>query len=109
MLQFLKATEYHIKTPHRISSSFISNLTSDLYGVLQGSGSTPAIWLYVGILLLKTYKKKFPTPSLSNLTGTDFIKKIADSFVNDTNLWDVLVRSTSNQILLYCLRQRAQY
>ena len=31
-----------------------------IFGVLQGSGSAPAIWLAVSLVLIETYVKKFP-------------------------------------------------
>ena len=109
MLQFLKIAKYHIKTPHGISSSCFRNLTSDVYRVLQGSVSTPVIWLCVSAPLLKTYNRKFPTQGLSNPIDTEFIEKNTHSFVDYTNLWDILIQTTSIQILLHPFQQQSQY
>lgn len=81
-----------------------------MFGVLQGSGSAPAIWLALSLLLIEAYIKKFPTAGMPNPTDTDFIKEIIDAFVDDTDLWDILygihlsVEDQRNRI-----QSRAQY
>ena len=58
-----------------------------IFGVFQGSGSDPAIWLAVSLVLIEVYVKKFSTNSTPNPIATDFITKVIDAFVNDTDLW----------------------
>lgn len=58
----------------------------EVYGVLQGSGSAPAIWLAVFIVLINTYNALFPTVGIQDPQNIDNIKKINDAFVDGGTL-----------------------
>jgi len=108
-LLFLKKAEYYVKTQHGISDEWFGNLISAVYGVLQGSGSAPAIWLAVSIVLIKAYKRLFPTSGIPNPNGTDTIDKIIDAFVDDTDLWDILYGTNlPDQAGMERMQRRAQ-
>jgi len=111
MLHFLQHTQYHIKTAFGTSEEYYSNLTTAIYGVLKGSGSAPAIWLAVSINLINTYNKKFQTDQgTPNPTGSDFITKMLNAFVDDTDLWDVTTdHSIPINTLVTNMQTKAQY
>ena len=89
-LLFLREAEYHVKTQHGISDTFFTNALQEIYGVLQGSGAAPAIWLAVTIVLIAAYKELYPDPAIPNPLATFDIQKLIDAFVDDTDLWDIL-------------------
>ena len=80
-----------------------------IFGVLQGSGSAPSIWLAMSLILIKSYKKKFSGSSIPNPTGDIQLQKVIDDFVDDSDLWDILPHQVTTQVLLERLEIRAQY
>ena len=54
MLEFLWEATYHVKTGHGISDTNFCNRLSEVYGVLQGSGSAPPISVSYTHLTLPT-------------------------------------------------------
>ena len=40
--------------------------------------------------MINTYNRLFPTNGIPNPTAAEHITKILDSFVDDTDLWDIL-------------------
>jgi len=89
---------------------YYSSLTETIYGVLQGSGSAPSTWLAVSLVLIEAYKQRFNSDGFPNPTKDDYIQKLLDAFVDDTDLLDVL---TNNDITLEeqirWMIKRAQY
>mmetsp|Transcript_24115 Transcript_24115/g.36642 ORF Transcript_24115/g.36642 Transcript_24115/m.36642 type:complete len:216 (+) Transcript_24115:786-1433(+) len=109
MLKFLLSAEYHVTTAYGTSAEYFSNLNQAIYGVLQGSGSAPAIWLAVSIILIRHYKSKFASEGISNPTRTDFITNLLDAFVNDTDLYHMVPEPTiTTKELVKRMQQRAQ-
>jgi hypothetical protein len=83
-LALLRTAQYYIKTQYGTSEDW-------LFGVLQGSGTAPAVWLAASIVLIRAYNKLFPTNGIPNPTSSAFLTKIIDTTcVDDTDLWDVL-------------------
>ena len=78
------------QTRYGTSTEFYNNLITAIYVVFQGSGLAQAIWLAISLFVIEKYVKKFPTDGTSNPTATDYITKVIDVFVDDTELWDVL-------------------
>jgi hypothetical protein len=89
-LAFLRTAQYYIKTQYGTSDEWFGNAISEVFGVLQGSGAAPAVWLAASIVLIRAYNKLFPTNGIPNPTSSAFLTKIIDAFVDDTDLWDVL-------------------
>ena len=107
MLLFLKTAEYHTKTCFDVSDEFYSNLKKAIFGVLQGSGSAPTIWLAVSLVFIEIYKKiKFK--GIPVQTSTNYLTKILDPLVDDTDLWDIILTTTTVQQLVSRLKCRAQ-
>ena len=92
-LLFLRTAEYHVKTQHGISDQFFTHFLQTIYGVLQGSGAAPAIWLAVSIVLITAYNALYPDPGIPNPLHTEELQKIIDAFVDDTDLWDIIFHS----------------
>ena len=110
MLHFLSVAQYHIKTVYGVSKDFYSNLTTAVYGVLQGSGSAPAIWLAVSIILINTYNTSFQQAGIPNPSFQTFLSKVLDAFVDDTDLWDIVLdQHATTEYLLQRLQDRAQF
>ena len=107
--QFLSQAEYHVRTCYGTSEEFYNNYVQAIFGVLQGSGSAPSIWLAMSLILIRSYKNKFTTTSIPNPTGDILLQKIIDAFVDDSDLWDILPYPVSTDVLLQRLHQRAQY
>jgi len=81
MLQFLLAVEYHVRTAYGTSEELYGNLSTAIFGVLQGSGSAPAIRLAVSNMLICNYNNKFILEGTPNPTRTDFLTKLLGAFV----------------------------
>ena len=64
---FLRTAQYYIKTQYGISEEWFGNAISEVFGVLQGSGAAPAVWLAASIVLIRAYNKLFPTPTTSSI------------------------------------------
>ena len=77
--------------------------------MLQGSEYTPAIWLAVSLVLTETYNKKFKSKGIPDPTSTKFLTKLLDSFVDDTDLWDIVLTTTTTQQLTSRMKTRAQF
>ena len=109
MLEFLRSAEYHVKTQHGVSKECYGNHNSRVFGVLQGSGSAPAIWLAVSVVLIDTYNFLFPSDGIPDPRRLHYLVKIIDAFVDDTDLWDVLLRSNlDSPTLIQRMTHRAQ-
>ena len=104
MLHFLRTAEYCVRTCYGPSESFFFNIVQAIFGVLQGSGSAPAIWLATSLILIKTYKLQFPTDGIPNPTGEKMLQKIIDAFVDDADLWDIIPEQLSTDALLLHLK-----
>jgi hypothetical protein len=78
------------KTQYGTSEEWFGNAISEVFGVLQGSGAAPAVWLAASIVLIRAYNKLFSTNGIPNPISSAFLTKIIDTFVDDTDLWDVL-------------------
>ena len=90
-LAFLRTAQYYIKIQYGTSENWFGKAISEVFGVLQGSGAAPAVWLVAStIVLIRAYNKLFPTNGILNPTSSAFLNKIIDAFVDDTDLWDVL-------------------
>jgi hypothetical protein len=89
-LAFLRTAQYYIKTQYGTSEDWFCNAISEIFGVLQGSGAAPAVWLAASIVLIRAYNKLFLTNGIPNPTSSAFLTKIIDAFMDDTDLWDVL-------------------
>ena len=53
-------------------------------------GASPAVWLAVSLVLIKTFSTKFLNSGILNPTGNNEIKKNIDAFVDNADLWDIL-------------------
>jgi hypothetical protein len=85
VLQFM---QYTVKTVHGISSDNYSGTPFEpLFGTGQGSGASPAVWLSLVVILMKTLdhlipeRMEFQSPDES-ITHSCLI----DAFVDDTSL-----------------------
>jgi hypothetical protein len=52
-LAFLRTAQYYIKTQYGTSEEWsFGNAISEVFGVLQGSGAAPVVWLAASIVLI---------------------------------------------------------
>lgn len=109
MLKLLNQAQYFVRTIFGIDKQHYSNLLLIIYGVLQGSGSAPAIWLAVSILLINTYNKEFLKGGISNPTKESTFSKVLDAFVDDTDLWDVILKPVSVSTMEKRINDRANF
>ena len=110
MLELLRITKYYIKTIHGISADYNCNLLYQLFGILQGSGAGPALWLSVSIVLILAYKQKFKVRGIPDVSNKLFLSKLLDAFVDDTDLWDVLTSVNNDpNTLAKRMQIRAQF
>ena len=96
MLEFLRTSNFFVKTIHGVSPNHDSDLLHQPFGVLQGSGSGPVNWLVIVIALINAHKEKFQDTGIPDPTFATHTSKNLDAFVDDTDLWDVLL--TQNNV-----------
>ena len=110
LLELLRITKHYIKTTHGISADFNSDILYPPFGILQGSGAGPALWLSVSIVLIAAYKQKFKECGIPDASDTSFLSKLLDAFVDDADSWDVLTSANNdpNTVALR-LQKRAQF
>ena len=108
MLLFLREAEYHVKTGHGISDSWYSNRITEIYGVLQGSGSAPPIWLALSLLLLRALHHLTPPSKISHPNTYSSLDKLIDMFVDDSDLWHISHTPIPIATLVQSMTIRAQ-
>jgi hypothetical protein len=74
-LAFLRTAQYYIKTQYGTSDEWFGNAISEVFGVFQGSGAAPVVWLAASIVLIRAYNKLFPTNGIPNPTSQPFLPK----------------------------------
>ena len=58
-----------------------------LFGTGQGSGASPAVWLYLIVILLQTLDRLIPDwVNFTSVSGDISHSRLADAFVDDTSL-----------------------
>ena len=84
-LQFMK---YTVKTMYGVSeSNYHGTIFEPLFGTGQGSGASPSAWLSLVVLLLQTLDRIIPDRiNFEPISGARSHARIADAFVDDTNL-----------------------
>jgi hypothetical protein len=65
-------------------ASYTSNMDNLLYGISQGSCSSPIVWSLLNQLLLTTLGAEFDCISLVSVDGITTDTRPGDSFVDDT-------------------------
>ena len=96
VLEFFWTSKYFIKTVHGVSTDFNSDTLHPLFGMLQGSGASPAMWLVISTILITVHNTKFQTSGIPNPTYSSYLSKLLDAFVDDADLWDILLSSTKS-------------
>jgi hypothetical protein len=77
--------EHHVATGFGVSdSSYKSTKDKLLYGIGQGSCSSPIVWALLNQLLLKALGEEFDCISLVSVDGITTDTRPGDSFVDDT-------------------------
>jgi hypothetical protein len=77
--------EHHVATGFGVSdASYKSTMEKMLYGIGQGSCSSPIVWALLNQLLLTTLGKEFDCISLISVDGRTTDTRPGDSFVDDT-------------------------
>ena len=84
-LEFMK---YQVKTIHRISEdNYHGTIFAPLFGIGQGSGASPAVWLTLVVILLQTMDRLIPDRmNFTPITGPYAHSRLADAFVDDTSM-----------------------
>ena len=77
-LEFFRTSRYHVKTVHGISEDFNSDALHPLFGVLQGSGAGPAMWLTISVTLISACNQFRCGWEVRYVTIQDFV---SDSWV----------------------------
>jgi hypothetical protein len=82
----LQHMEYSVQTVHGVSSeSYQGTTTTPLFGTGQGSGASPAAWLSLGVLLMKTMDSLVPDRISFSSTDSGLAhSRLMDAFVDDT-------------------------
>ena len=82
----LSSMRYTVKTTFGISELYIQSTPgSFLFGTGQGSGASPAIWLMLSAVLLKTLKDLSPRGMFyMSPDGIQMVHRCSDAFVDDT-------------------------
>ena len=75
-----------MKTYQGFSKDYYSNLVQDIYEILQGSESTPGIWLAVSLILIQIFNTTFHDDSIPDLKEKNQITRLIDCFVNNSDL-----------------------
>jgi hypothetical protein len=77
--------EHHVATGFGVSdTSYKSTMDKLLYGIGQGSCSSPIVWALLNQLLLTALGEEFDCISLVSVDGTTTDTRLGDSFVDDT-------------------------
>jgi hypothetical protein len=77
--------EHHVVTGIGVSdTSYKSSMDKLLYGISQGSCSSPIVWDLLNQLLLTALGQEFECIPLLSVDGTTIDTHPGDSFVNDT-------------------------
>jgi hypothetical protein len=77
--------EHHVATGFGVSdTSYKSTMDKLLYGIDQGSCSSPILWALLNQLLLTALGEEFDCISLVSVDGTTTDTRPGDSFVDDT-------------------------
>jgi hypothetical protein len=77
--------EHHMATGFGVSdASYKSTMDTLLYGIGQGSCSSPIVWALLNQLLLTTLGEEFSCISLVSVDGIATDTRPGDSFVDDT-------------------------
>jgi hypothetical protein len=75
-----------VATGFRVSdTSYNSTMDKLLYGIGQGSCSSPIVWVFLNQLLLTALCEEFDCISLVSVDGKMTDTRPGDSFVDDTN------------------------
>jgi hypothetical protein len=76
--------EHHVATKFGVSdASYKSTMDKLLYGIFQGSCSSPIVWALLNQLLLMALGKEFDCISLVSVDGITTDTHPGDSFVDD--------------------------
>ena len=92
-LEILLGMRYQIRTALGISENDFSNLHDTLLGVLQGVGWSTTTWLLISVILLCCIEKRSPGINIINPQQTIHLKRAAETFADDADLWMVFPTS----------------
>jgi hypothetical protein len=84
----LFSMKYAVKTVYGISSdNYHGTVFAPLFGTGQGSGASPAVWLFLVVILLQTLDRLIPDRvNFTSVSGDISHSRLADAFVDDTSL-----------------------
>ena len=100
LLRTLENMKYQIRTALGISAETFSNIQDWVLGTLQGSGASPCLWLAITCVLLGALSKKSTGITFRNPRGTLQFQRVGEAYVDDTDLWTALERSTLEEMAL---------
>ena len=99
----------HVRTAFGDSSAFYTSTEDDLlHGECQGKTSSPPSWGLYTVILLRALKKINPGVSLSDISGSHTVSRVAGMFVDDCDLWTSLPSDATEADLIHTFGKAAQ-
>jgi hypothetical protein len=93
--------EHHILTGYRISeATYSSTVEKLLYGIGQGSCSSPILWALLNQLIMTALGEKFECSKLASVDNSKAHTMPGDSLVNDTTTGVTSDHITREPVLL---------
>ena len=87
LLKTLQQMKYQVRTSLGLSDQAFSNLNDWVFGILQGSGASPCLWMAITCVLLGALQKRSPGITFSNPRGTAVCNRIGKAYVDATEFW----------------------